>query len=102
MIGFCTDKVESHIKNICNVTHIPDGLKNAEVDRICGEFLFSMKQVGKLDEQFNLEVAVKSIQTGDTNVSFDVGDSSENRMNALLHYLMRGDGDFVCYRKIRW
>lgn len=103
LIGFCTEKVENHIKSTCNVTLVPDELKNAEVDRICGEFLFSMKQIGKLDAQFNLEAAVKSVQTGDTNISFDVGDSTEKRMNVLLHYLMtRGDGDFVCCRKVRW
>ncbi len=103
MLGFCTEKVENHIKNVCNITTIPDELINVEIDRICGEFLFNMKQVGKLDETFNLETAVKSIQTGDTNVSFDLGGSPENRMDSLIGYLMtRGDGEFVCYRKVKW
>lgn len=106
MIGFSTQKVENHINNSCNTTSIPDGLKCTAVDMICGEFLFALKQTGKLNEAFDLEAAVKQVQTGDTNVTFAVGEGSqtpEQRLNALLSYLMtNGEGDFVCYRKIRW
>lgn len=106
MIGFSTQKVENHIKNSCNTSSIPDGLKFTAVDIICGEFLFAMKQTGKLDEVFNLEAAVKSVQAGDTNVTLAIGDgtqSPEQRLNALISYLMtKGEGEFVCYRKIKW
>lgn len=106
MIGFSTQKVEDHIMNSCNTSSIPDGLKFTAVDMICGEFLFTLKQTGKLNEAFDLEVAVKQVQTGDTNVIFALGDGSqtpEQRLNNLLSYLMtNGEGDFVCYRKIKW
>lgn len=106
MIGFSTQKIENHIKNSCNTSSIPDGLKITAVDMVCGEVLFALKQTGKLNETFNLEVAVKQVQAGDTNVTFAIGDGSqtpEQRLNALLSYLMtKGEGDFVCYRKIRW
>ena len=106
MIGFSVQKVENNIKNSCNTTSIPDGLKYTAVDMICGEFLFALKQTGKLNETFNLEAAVKQVQAGDTNVSFAIGEGSqtpEQRLNNLLTYLMtKGEGDFVCYRKIRW
>jgi hypothetical protein len=106
MIGFSVQKVENHIKNSCNTTLIPDGLKNTAVDIICGEFLFAMKQTGKLDTVFNLEAAVKSVKAGDTDVTLAIGEgtqSPEQRLNALLSYLMtKGEGEFVCYRKIKW
>ncbi len=103
VIGFCKDKVENHIKNTCNITSIPEGLVEIAVDRVCGEFLFGKKQSGQLDGTFDFEAAVKSVQTGDTNVSFDVAQSPENRFNTLLNYLQsRGEGDLVCYRKIKW
>lgn len=102
-ITFCTDKVENHIKNACNITSIPDGLIEVAIDMICGEFLTIMFQTGKLDETFNLEMAVKSVQTGDTNVSFDTSASPEARFAALLNYLLnRGVGDLICYRKLKW
>ena len=73
---------------------------------ICGAFLFALKQTGTLNTTFNLEAAVKQVQTGDTNVTFAIGDGSqtpEQRLNALLAYWMtNGEGDFVCYRKFKW
>ena len=106
MIGFSIQKVENHINNSCNTTFIPDGLKIIAVDMVCGEFLFAMKQTGKLNKTFDLEIAVKQVQTGDTNVTFAIGDGTltpEQRLNTLISYLMtKGEGDFVCYRKIKW
>lgn len=105
MISFAAQKVENTIKNECNVTSIPDGLKNVAVDMICGEFLYSLKNSGKL-EGFNLDAALKSVQAGDTKVDFAVGQGSktpEQRLDALLSYLITyGRGEFACYRKFKW
>lgn len=108
MITFCMQKVENHIKNSCNISEIPDELKEIEIERICGEFLFSKKQTGQLNAEngFNVEMAIKQVQAGDTNVTFAVGEGSETletKLNALISYLMNyGEGDFICYRQIKW
>lgn len=108
MITFCMQKVENHIKNSCNISEIPDELKEIEIERICGEFLFSKKQTGQLNAEngFDVEMAVKQVQAGDTNVTFAVGEGSETletKLNALISYLMNyGEGDFICYRQIKW
>lgn len=106
IIAFCIQKVEKDIKNNCNISKIPEGLIEVAVDRVCGEFLFSKKQCGKLDDIFNLEMAVKQVQTGDTNITFAIGEgteTSEDRLNKLISYLINvGEGDFVCYRKLSW
>ena len=101
---FAMQSVEKHIKNSCNVTIIPDGLLNVAVDRVCGEFLFTKKQTGRLTiEGIDLNGAIASISEGDTNVSFVAGASDEDRFNQLVNYLMtKGDGDFVCYRRLKW
>ncbi len=105
-IAFAIEKVENYVKNNCNVTVIPDGLKSVVIDRVCGEFLFAKNQIGGLDETFNIETAVKQIQTGDTNVTFAIGEGSqtpEQRLNNLITYLIaKGEGEFVCYRKVKW
>lgn len=105
MIGFAVQKIESSIKNECNVTLIPDDLNQTAVDMVCGEFLFTLKNTGKL-EGFNLDAALKSVQAGDTTVTFAIGQGSmtpEQRLNALLSYLMtNGRGEFACYRKVKW
>lgn len=104
VIGFVMQKVEAHIKNACNTTSIPDGLFFEAVDNVCGEFMFTKKQIGQLtiaDLDFN--GAIKQISEGDTTISFADGVSDEEKFNQLLNYLMtRGEGDFVCFRKLKW
>lgn len=107
ILPFTIQKVENTIKNDCNVSSIPDGLVHIAVDMAVGEFLtakktFSPDSIAGLD----LDVAVKQIQTGDTNTVFATGEGSltaEQRLNNFLNYLLTyGRGEFSCYRKIRW
>lgn len=107
ILNFSIQKVENTIKNDCNVSSVPDGLVNIAVDMAIGEFLtakktFSPDSIAGLD----LDMAVKQIQTGDTNTVFATGEGSltaEQRLNAFLNYLLTyGRDEFSCYRKIRW
>ena len=104
VLCFCKKKKKNHIKNFCNTDSIPDGLFNAAVDRVCGEFLFTKKQTGQLNiGELDLDGAVTSIKEGDTQINFDAGSSDESRFNQLVNYLMnQGEGDLICFRKIRW
>lgn len=106
-LSFAVQKVENSIRNNCNISSIPDGLMNIAADMAAGEFLtakktFSPDSVAGLD----LDMAVKQIQTGDTNTVFATGEGSltaEQRLNAFLNYLLTyGRGELACYRKIRW
>lgn len=105
VISFSIQKVENDINNSCNTASIPDGLYYTSIDMICGQFLFGKKQSGQLDG-FNLETAIRQVQTGDTNVTFSIGEGSsspEQKLDSLIHYLMsNGRGDFISYRKIKW
>lgn len=107
ILNFCIQKVENTIKNDCNLSSIPDGLMNIAVDMAVGEFLaskktFSPESISGID----LDLAVKQIQTGDTNVAFSVGEGSltaEQRLDAFIDHLKNyGRDEFSCYRKIRW
>lgn len=107
IFNFCIQKVESSIKNDCNVSSIPDGLVCIAVDMAVGEFLtakktFSPDSIAGLD----LDYAVKQIQTGDTNTVFATGEGSqtaEQRLTAFISYLLTyGKSEFACYRRIRW
>ena len=101
---FIMQKVKHHINNSCNTTSIPDGLFNVAIDMTCGEFLFTKKQTGQLEiANLDLTGAIASVSAGDTSVSFDNSASDEEKFNQLLNYLMtKGEGDFVCYRKLKW
>ena len=106
IITFCIDKVDNQIMNSCNILKIPNKLIEVEIDRICGEFLFSKKQSGQLTAKngFNIEMAVKQIQAGDTNVQFaDDQDSIETKLNTLISHLINsGENELVCFRQLKW
>lgn len=104
MIAFCIQKVSQHIKNSCNTPTVPDGLFYIAVDRVCGEFLFALKQTGNLSlENLDLDAAITQIHEGDTTIQFANGSSDEEKFTFFVNYLMtEGAGDFVCYRKLKW
>ena len=104
ILCFAMQGVENHIKTSCNVTSIPDELSNVAVDRVCGEFLFTKKQTGQLTiDGLDLTGAIASISEGDTSVSFVSGATDDDRFNLLVNYLMnKGEGDFVCFRRLKW
>ena len=104
VICFAIQKVENHIKNSCNTNTVPDGLLNVAVDMVCGEVLFTKKQTGKLElTDLDLDGAITSIKEGDVTVQFANGSSDEDKFNSFLDYLLHhGEGDFVCYRKLKW
>ena len=103
-VCFAIQKIENNIKNSCNTTDIPDGLFHVAVDMVCGEFLFTKKQTGKLElADLDLNGAITQIHEGDVTVQFASGSSDEEKFNSFLNYLLHnGEGDFVCYRKIKW
>lgn len=107
LLATAFEKVRSYIKNECNISDIPEGLKSVAADRVIGEFLqgkvvFSPKDL----TGFDLDYAVKQIQTGDTNTVFAVGEgcsTPEQKLNAFIAYMLSsGQGQFSVYRKIRW
>lgn len=104
-VNFLIDKVENSIKNKCNINIIPKMLEEAETDMICGEFLLYLKNSGNLDiENINIDAAVKSIQEGDTSISYsDKSKTPEERLDLIINYLMKNKtGDLIRYRRIVW
>jgi len=72
---------------------------------VVGQYLKWKKDCGQL-EGFDLDAAVKSIQEGDTNITFAVGEGSatpEQRLNNLIEYLTNGrTREFIRYRRLVW
>ena len=103
-ICFASQKVENHIKNSCNTTSIPLGLVEVAIDMICGEFLFAAKHTGKLElESLDLDGAITQVHLGDASVQIAGGSTDESKFNELLNLLLHGrEGEFVCYRKLKW
>ena len=103
-ISFCIQKTENYIRNSCNTLNVPNGLFNVAVDRVCGEYLFMLKQTGKLAiDGLEFGMITTSIKEGDTQVQFASGSSDDEKITNFINYLItRGEGELVCYRKIKW
>ena len=107
IIMFCMNKAINHIKNSANISIIPNELYEIIVDRICGEFLFNKHKSNQLTlDNFDFDMAVKQLQEGDTTIQFAINEGSETdeqKLTSLINYLISyGEGDLICYRKLKW
>lgn len=106
LLDMVLTNVQWRIKNLSNLSEIPEGLESLAVSMVVGEYLNMKKCSGQL-EGFDLDAAaVKSIQEGDTNITFALGEGSstpEQRLNSLIDYLINGRiGEIYRYRRLVW
>ena len=106
LLDIVLNNVQWRIKNLSNLSEIPEGLESLAVFMAVGEYLNMKKCSGQL-EGFDLDAAaVKSIQEGDTNITFALGEGSstpEQRLNSLIDYLINGRiGEIYRYRRLVW
>ena len=106
LLDIVLNNVQWRIKNLSNLSEIPEGLESLAVSMTVGEYLNMKKCSGQL-EGFDLDAAaVKSIQEGDTNITFALGEGSstpEQRLNRLIDYLINGRiGEIYRYRRLVW
>lgn len=106
LLDIVLNNVQWRIKNLSNLSEIPEGLESLAVSMAVGEYLNMKKCSGQL-EGFDLDAAaVKSIQEGDTNITFALGEGSstpEQKLNSLIDYLINGRiGEIYRYRRLVW
>ena len=105
LLDMVLTNVQWRIKNLSNLSEIPEGLESLAVSMAVGEYLNMKKVSGQLDG-FDLDAAIKQIQEGDTNTVFAIGDGSstpEQRLDALISYLINGrTREFYRFRRFVW
>ena len=105
LLDMVLNNVQWRIKNLSNLSEIPEGLESLAVSMAVGEYLNMKKANGQL-EGFDLEAAGKQNQEGDTNITFALGEGSstpEQRLNSLIDYLINGRiGEIYRYRRLVW
>lgn len=106
-LAFCVEKVRSTIKNEINWQDVPEGLVHIAVDMAVGEFLKGLMTFSPdALSGFDLDAAVKRIQTGDETTEFAVGEGTmtdEQRLTAFVDYLLNyGKSEFNSFRRLRW
>lgn len=102
-IGFSISKVNNDIKNICNISTIPPELYETLIDFCVVEILAILFYSGKLDETFSLNELIKTVNVGDTSVTFDNSVSASEQIESLITILkQKAERSVLCYRKIKW
>lgn len=102
LLIFCFEQVVQNVKTACNISDVPPELSAVVVHRTCGEFLGYKIKSGKLDG-FDMEQAVKSVQLGDSSITFSETSSAEDKLLMLSAALANsGESELICYRKIKW
>lgn len=100
---FCCNRVEEHIKNVCNVSTVPEELYYKSIDMTCGEFLGGKLAVGELDgytaEDNRL---IKTITEGDTTVTYTDGTDGYTALKNFVSSLSAADSELYSFRKMRW
>ncbi len=104
LVAFSIRAVDSEIRNKCNIKELPEGLHVSAINRVFGTILLELKSTNRLGSVVDLDSAVESVKIGDTDISFgDSSKSPEQRLDTLISSLKScGEGELVCYRKLRW
>ena len=106
-LQFLIEKTGNRIKNICNITCIPDELHHVWVDMVVGEFLMNKKATNPDSLSWlDLTAVAKQIKEGDTTIAFAVGEGNytpEQRLDALIQYLItHGEQELAAHRRLKW
>jgi len=110
-IEYQAEESAQYVCNFCNFKKcpedIPGALKFVAVNYAIGEFLKSKKTFEpEALSKLNLDMAVKQIKTGDTDVSFAAGDASktpEQRLDDFIAYLTSyGKTEMMRHRRLKW
>lgn len=106
LIRICAEHAQREIMTACNLPDVPEGLLTCASRLTAAEFLRLKKATGALDgfAGIDLTAAVKSIQEGDTAVSYDTTGtaSAEQRLDAWISALESCRRQFVAYRRLVW
>lgn len=105
MIAWEMKRAEQYIMDFCNVQKVPEELLEVLVDMVAAQILMTRKATGALKD-YDFAAAVKSIQEGDTTVSYAVGEGSqtpEQRFDTLMSRMAAPPiQSLLRYRRLRW
>lgn len=101
-LEFVMGKTEERIKHFCNIDEVPDCLEYPFIELCVSDFMISKLSMGKLGTM-ELEQVVKTIEDGDTTVSFQSGMDANTRFVTYFDNLMRDQKDSLLrHRKLVW
>ncbi|UNI72462.1 MAG: tail connector [Chaetfec virus UA24_244] len=107
LLGMVINAVGWKLKNLTNLPDVPEGLEPVAIRMAAGEYLSTLKGMGRLDvETVDLEAAEKQIKEGDTQITYSVGEGTltpEQRVDNLIAALVGVSlAEIYRYRRLVW
>lgn len=99
LLEYIQKKIEESVKNLTNLSEIPEGLHYKIVEAVCADFLDTKFSSGGLEA---VEGVVTSIREGDTQVSYDKDSTPQTRFLNLLDGMRIKLSELYVYRVIKW
>lgn len=104
LLQHLTCGVVDAIKAETHQDEVPEGLNRAAVYMAVGQYLQIQKAMGRLSE-IDLDPVVRSIQEGDTSVTYAVSDGAtpEQRLDGLITWMVGcGKPLYPAFRRFTW
>lgn len=108
-LSYTLEKAAQYIRNDCNISEVPQALRYALIDLAAADHLLARKAVSAAGEDAvpGFEQAVKTIQEGDTTVTYmtagEGGNTPESRLDGFIMQI-RGDAlaQLLPFRRLTW
>lgn len=104
VIEYTITKISNHVKNTCNIAIIPKKLETFVVDLACADILREKRNTHQLADE-ELDKIIKSIQEGDTSVTYEIGQEDltpVQKFDNLLKSLDKHKNELITFRRIAW
>lgn len=104
LIEICIDRVLLRVRAFTHLTIIPDELCPEVIRMITGEFLYTKKTLGGLEDGgISFPRKVSQITEGDTSLSLSGVTKPEDDFDAMVDTLRRGDPHILeHWRALHW
>lgn len=99
MIDYAIELIGLRIKNFCNIEEIPEELNYEWANAVCADFLKMKLSTGGIE---NVSGVVKSIQEGDTNITFSESSTPEAQLLECIAKMQLDASGLIRFRKMVW
>ncbi len=105
MINMCIAEITVKIKEYCNITKIPEGLRYTHANMVVDLINYNVSQLGTTGSDNNLETptgTLSNVSLGDMKISFDTSSSGTTHNSNLDDIVMNYRETLNKYRKVVW
>lgn len=101
LVSYILENVKRAVLNYCNLRELPEELEPAVINATCAEYIRAWKNTGKMNGK-TAETVVKSVQEGDTNITFAEDEAPGKKLDRLISSMELNYSKLTGFRRLRW